>query len=194
VNCVKLLLTFIACLFLAGIVQAQNPYESIGRHAEMLTLSNGQYQEFIPNDTLVVIGSVLFNTMTEQIVGFAETDTVLINPGFEPEVRSRFLSVDPYAASFPNISPYAYANNDPIRFMDPTGMYPVCGDACDETYQAGNVVENRHGSWEYQGNNQWLDLNTGDTVSGSSLLARYESEYARASVAALGVFVPLSCG
>lgn len=35
-----------------------------------------------------------------------------------------FLQVDPLAQEFPNISPYAYGNNNPLRFTDPTGMAP----------------------------------------------------------------------
>jgi RHS repeat-associated protein len=33
----------------------------------------------------------------------------------------RFVSVDAMAASFPNFSPFAYSNNNPLRYSDPTG-------------------------------------------------------------------------
>lgn len=77
----------------------------------MLTLSNGQYQEFIPNDTVVVIGSVLYNTITEEIVGVVEQDTVLSKPRFKLEVTSRWLLVDPLASTYPSLSPYNYTKN-----------------------------------------------------------------------------------
>ncbi|TVR27546.1 MAG: hypothetical protein EA390_13705 [Balneolaceae bacterium] len=162
----KPLLTFIYCLFLAGTVHAQNPYESIGRHAEMLTLSNGQYQEFISNDTLVVIGSVLYNTMTEQIVGFAETDTVLINLGFEPEVRSRFLSVDPYASKYPSISPYAYVSNNPLIYIDPDGRTIIGVDGKPVTHhrdeESGKIIWSDNASEDIRRiGNAMLETSTG---------------------------------
>ena len=35
-----------------------------------------------------------------------------------------WLSVDPLAEKFPNMSPHAFCNNNPLRFTDPTGMEP----------------------------------------------------------------------
>lgn len=43
---------------------------------------------------------------------------------YDPVVP-HFLSIDPLADQFPGISPYAYANNNPLRFTDPTGMAPL---------------------------------------------------------------------
>lgn len=37
----------------------------------------------------------------------------------------RFMQVDPLASEFPSISPYAYGNNNPLRYTDPTGMAPM---------------------------------------------------------------------
>ncbi|WP_260209360.1 RHS repeat domain-containing protein [Apibacter adventoris] len=39
--------------------------------------------------------------------------------------ESVWLSVDPLAEMFPNISPYAYANLNPVNYTDPTGMAPA---------------------------------------------------------------------
>jgi len=45
----------------------------------------------------------------------------MIARGMDP-VTGRFMSIDPLADQFPGISPYAYTNNNPLRFTDPTGM------------------------------------------------------------------------
>ena len=39
------------------------------------------------------------------------------------KVAQRFMSVDPLAEEYPAISPYVYTANNPIRYIDPNGMY-----------------------------------------------------------------------
>lgn len=38
---------------------------------------------------------------------------------------ARFTSVDPLAAKYPSVSPYAYASNNPVTIVDPDGRGPV---------------------------------------------------------------------
>ncbi|WP_255491342.1 RHS repeat-associated core domain-containing protein [Dysgonomonas sp. ZJ279] len=37
----------------------------------------------------------------------------------------RFMSVDPLAEKYYNISPYAYVKNNPLKYIDPTGMWSI---------------------------------------------------------------------
>lgn len=119
---VLLLLTFV----LGSVnLQAQNPYKSLGVEMETLTLSKGKYLEFFPNDSLVQIGSVIFDTRNNLIISFVQRDTAYSEANLEPEVSSRFLQTDPYAADYPNLSPYSYVANNPLLYTDPTGKYIV---------------------------------------------------------------------
>ncbi len=47
---------------------------------------------------------------------------------------ARFCSVDPLADQYPNWTPYHYAINNPMRFVDPTGKWIATYDS------AGNIV------------------------------------------------------
>ena len=111
-------------LILRGITTAQNPYESIGKEmpkGKMLTLSNGKFQEFHPNDTLMPIGSAMYNTVTGEIVQFLTRDTMYAEYNLEPELVSRWLSPDPLAEKFMQWSPYNFVYNNPLKFIDPDG-------------------------------------------------------------------------
>lgn len=70
---------------------------------------------------------------------------------------SRFPSVDPLASLMPGWNPYHYTFNNPVKFTDPTGKFPVC-ENCDEIYAQGAIVSNQYGNFEYQGNDSWIDL------------------------------------
>lgn len=139
-------------LILRGVTIAQNPYESIGKpmpKGKMLTLSNGKYQEFFPNDTLTPIGSVRFNTITGEVEAFLTRDTMYAEYNLEPEVASRWLSPDPLGAKYPQWSPYNYTMNNPVRFIDPDGAVVTDPD--------GNIVTTYVGQRE--GTNQTVTVN-----------------------------------
>lgn len=97
---------------------AQNPFQSIGKEVPVLTLSNGQYMEFHPNDSLRQIGSVIVNVRTGKIYSLLSTNTPSGEIGQERIVASRWFSVDPLAAKYPMLSPYSFCNNNPIKFVD----------------------------------------------------------------------------
>lgn len=112
------------------------PFEELGIRVKVLTLSNGKYQESFPNDTTFRFGSVMFNRVTGEVVTVIENDTLYGEYNLKAEVVSRWLSPDPLAAKYPNWSPYNYAIDNPILFIDPDGMDIIIsikgrGDAAD---------------------------------------------------------------
>lgn len=85
---------------------------------EIVTLYDGKYDEIHIKERYRKVGKVLVDMETEKIVGFAVEDSL----DFQPEVLSRFPSIDPAANEYPGISPYAFVNNNPIRYIDPDGQ------------------------------------------------------------------------
>lgn len=100
-------------------VTIPNPYESIGKKANVLTLSNGRYDEFFNYDTLQRIGSVMFNLRTNKIEYFIDEKDTLLNRSME---TSRWLSPDPHEAKYPSHSPYNFCLNSPLAFKDEDGQ------------------------------------------------------------------------
>lgn len=121
----KNLLTLIFGLFMSAIVTAQNknPFESVGKKGRILTLTKGQYDELFDQDNIQQIGSVLVNIRQMKVVK-------LLPDGEEaqglPEntKNSRFLSVDPLAKGYPWYTPYQFAGNNPVKYVDLDGGEP----------------------------------------------------------------------
>lgn len=131
----KRILPFLALLLCVAVVQAQNPFEKFGYTPKMGTLSKGKYIEHFDTDSIVQIGSVLFNPFTKKITGIVETETVYSEATLQPEIVSRWMSPDPLSDEFPEWSPYVFTNNNPIRYVDPEGLAPFDVIAKDKQSQ-----------------------------------------------------------
>jgi hypothetical protein len=70
------------------------------------------------------IGSVMYHRFTGEVVVVVEDDTLYGEYNLQPETMSRWLSIDPLAADFPEWSPYSFTFNNPIIFIDPDGRAP----------------------------------------------------------------------
>jgi RHS repeat-associated protein len=148
-NMKKSLLLF-SVMFGVFSAMAQNPFAEYGYTPKIATLSQGKYTETFDNDTLVQIGSVLFNTRSKQIVAFVQTDTLYSEATLEPDIVSRWLSPDPLADEYTSWSPYNYVMNNPIIYIDPDGRKVVFAQGVSEEFKkafAESVQHlNKHGA------------------------------------------------
>jgi uncharacterized protein RhaS with RHS repeats len=64
----------------------------------------------------------------------------------------RFIGVDPLAEKYPGLTPYHYAANNPLMFVDPDGkkLYPAPGSSSEFKQHIGSTVQylNKHGAAE----------------------------------------------
>ena len=118
----KAFLSTLLCAFCCLTTWAQdnksneNPFAEIGIRASVASFSKNP--EFHDRNRTVEIGSVLFDTKTGEVVGLIDESV----PGISPDVTS--MSIDPNCERYYSISPYAYALNNPVRFVDPDGRDP----------------------------------------------------------------------
>lgn len=120
-NNMKRLFLVFSILFSIILANAQNPFEAYSYSPKIATLSNGKYNEFHDLDTIVQIGTVLFNTQTKQIVAFLQVDTLYSEASLQPDIVSMWMSPDPLSDERPSLSPYNYCQNNPIILVDPDG-------------------------------------------------------------------------
>ncbi|MES2731794.1 MAG: hypothetical protein V4714_08600, partial [Bacteroidota bacterium] len=102
----------------------------------ILTLSQGKYPEIHQNKSRVQIGNVVYNVASGRIERFVQPDTT--EWAISPEVAARFLSVDPLTRSYPMLTPYQFAGNMPIKFIDLDGLEPAEPGSEKGEYQVAN--------------------------------------------------------
>ena len=150
----KFLLTSFA-VSLAMLAFCQQPFEQYGYKVKVATLSQGKYQEFFDQDTLIQIGTVVLNTITGKIEGFVTFDTTYSEATLNPELISRWISPDPLSTQFYNLSPYNFGKNNPIRFNDPDGRAPsdftllIAKDGAGGQGHMAAVIQDGSGKYYY---------------------------------------------
>ena len=130
-----------ALLFTANLFaqhEPPQPFEELGVKVKVLTLSKGKFCEFFPNDTIFRFGSVMFNHITGEVESVVFDDTLYGEYNLKPDVVSRWLSPDPLGGLYPNFSPYNYAMDNPVKYLDSDGRLIVDGD--------GNIVVTANGT------------------------------------------------
>lgn len=110
----------------ATFAQSENPFASIGKKGKILTLTKGQYNETFDTDSIQQIGSSLINVHTMKVVKLLTDDES--KKRLEAETHSKFLSVDPLTSGYPMLTPYQFAGNSPIMFIDLDGLEPKKGE------------------------------------------------------------------
>lgn len=120
-NMNKIIYAIFLLLGQVSFAQNTNPFKSIGKEAEVLTLSKGKYIEVHNNDSLQRIGSVIVNVNTGTIYELLDVDTLYSESTLDPTIISRWYSPDPLESKYPNMSPYVFAANSPIAFYDTDG-------------------------------------------------------------------------
>ena len=105
-------------------IELANPFKKYGFYPKIATLSKGKYLEVHDIDSIISIGSVRFNRKSREIVELREID--LSDPDAQPylDTAGRWFSPDPLSEEFSSWTPYNFAFNNPLKFVDPDGRAP----------------------------------------------------------------------
>jgi len=96
------------------------PFKSIGvTDTKYATLSWGLFDEMHQTKPLEQYGRTIFDTKKKRITGFQNQEPLYNNYNFDPVVFA--WNIDPLAAKYPDMSPYAFVGNMPIIAIDPDG-------------------------------------------------------------------------
>jgi hypothetical protein len=145
----KKLISLLAILVVSFSLQSQNvsnPYSSIGKKKpKVATVTNGAYNEFYNKDSLVLINDNAISRKTGDIVYSKKNNPKIFAELIQKEEdKFRFLSVDPSASKYADLSPYCFVANRPIAFIDPDGA-----DLIDAQGRKIAVINNETGKVEF---------------------------------------------
>lgn len=159
----------------------ENPFIKRGYDVLVATSSKGEYAEFHDQADIVEIGSVLFNTRTNEVVALlSEGETTI-----DISSATTAMTIDPFCEKYYWISPYAYVANNPLKYIDPDGRKIVVVVGGKEYTYNGNGVVNSAGKTMNISTNTTLGrvvnaynglLNSGDKVLAGKVRDLIKSE------------------
>lgn len=121
----KLILTlfFICYGFLSN--AQDNPYEVFGYKPKNVFEDKTEKFTIINSDTTSLIKRLVFDAEKRQIEFLNEKGEVINRMIISEEQLFRFLTIDPLSEKMRRWTPYSYAFDNPLRFIDPDGMSPT---------------------------------------------------------------------
>ena len=145
----KIIIIIHVILLSLSLSAQESPYSIFGDNTPTLGMRNSNKYVELSNFKCVVC-------FKDGSVGFIEFDfkakiaklkdskgNELQQTNLTPSDIARFTTPDPKAELYPSISPYMYCAGNPIRFIDPTGMYIEEGSMKDWNRMRSDITKER---------------------------------------------------
>lgn len=139
----RIALTLLSIGF-ALIIKAQdNPYEIFGHETKVTyEINETELLRVVNTDTSSVYKTLIFDFERLNVKFLDRNDSIIDNIAIKPNSTVRFISVDPHAQNYPQLSPYNFVGNMPTRAVDPDGrdiyvlFYTTGNDHGDAMFKA----------------------------------------------------------
>ena len=130
-----------------GTISQTNHFDPYGGTIGVNTVRNTVEGTYYANENLFKFGGKEWNKT------FSDYD---FSARYFSTDYARFTTQDPLAENTPNLSPYAYCDGNPMRYVDPTGMEWYRSEDNDGNFQFHYIEGNKdegviHRKWEYLG-------------------------------------------
>lgn len=158
-------LLFILTFFLTiGVSNAQdNPYAIFGYKVKTILKDEPEHLKVINKDTTSPIKAFVFDTEAGYLLLHGKNGEILRAEKVEPTDIKRFISPDPLADKMPELTPYRFAKNNPVLYIDPNGLLEF------KNYEAYQKYAKKHGIEAVEasamgGQGHWLKSDRSDNT------------------------------
>ncbi|WP_338768532.1 M91 family zinc metallopeptidase [Bernardetia sp. ABR2-2B] len=148
----------------------QSPYAMFGDSSFVLMSEaerNGKHSLDIKNGNVAKIELDLY---LGRVRTFDEKDNLIKETFLDTDNFARFLSIDRLAHKYPDLNPYNFVGNNPIRNIDPNGDSIVVTTTSTITLEDGSTT-GKNERWFYDknanGDFAFISSETGETYSGN---------------------------
>jgi hypothetical protein len=152
----KKALLFTTLFFCVGFAHAQdNPYAIFGYKPKTILKDEPEHLKVFNKDTTAIIRAFVFDAEAGYLLLHGKNGELLNTVKVGREEIFRFISADPLADQMPDLSPYRFAKNNPVLYIDPNGLLEFKSYDAYQTYAKKNGFEALEAS-AMGGQGHWL--------------------------------------
>jgi hypothetical protein len=152
----KKVIYVVFCLLYVNFAHAQdNPYAIFGYKVKTILKDEPEHLKVFNKDTTSQIKAFVYDIEAGYLLLHGKNGELLRAEKIEPTEIKRFISTDPLADKMPELTPYRFAKNNPILYIDPNGLLEFKNYEAYQAYAKKNGIDALEAS-AMGGQGHWL--------------------------------------